>query len=375
MFTYCSAYYRSCENDVSQSLQIIIIVIMRVVSRMAILVTGGAGYIGTHTCVELLNEGYEIVVIDNFSNSHPEALKRVTKITGKNFKIYEGDLLNKQSLVEVFTNNKIEAVIHLAGLKAVGESMMFPLSYYRNNIIGTVNLCEVMKEHHIKKIVFSSSATVYSCLDKGPISEKEKLKAINPYGRTKQILEEIFVDLFNSDQQWSIALLRYFNPIGAHESGCIGEDPNGIPNNLLPYISQVAVGEMKALEVYGNDYETKDGTGVRDYIHVVDLARGNIKALEKVISVCEINTYNLGVGTGYSVLEVIKAFEKVSKKSIPYTIKQRRSGDIGICYSDSTKAREHLNFQASKGIEEMCEDAWRWQRNNPQGYGKVRISL
>lgn len=338
---------------------------------MAILVTGGAGYIGSHTCVELLNEGYDIIVVDNFSNSKPESLKRVAEITGKDFRIYVADLLDKQSIVNIFEDNKIDAVIHLAGLKAVGESMMFPLSYYQNNIMGTVNLCEVMKEYHVKKIVFSSSATVYGIIEQVPIPEGTKLGAVNPYGRTKQMIEEILGDLFKSDQTWSIALLRYFNPIGAHESGYIGEDPNGVPNNLLPYISQVAVGKMKSLQIYGDDYETKDGTGVRDYIHVVDLARGHIKALEKVQSICEINAYNLGTGMGYSVIEMVEAFERASEKSIPYTIEARRPGDIGVCYADATKAREELNYQASKGIEAMCADTWRWQLNNPNGYEKL----
>lgn len=338
---------------------------------MAVLVTGGAGYIGSHTCVELLNEGYDIIVIDNFSNSKPEALKRVAKITGKDFKVYATDLLDKQTLIKVFTDNDIEAVIHLAGLKAVGESVNLPLSYYRNNIIGTVNLCEVMKESDVKKIVFSSSATVYGMIDQVPISEGTTLGAVNPYGRTKQMIEEILSDLFTSDQTWSIALLRYFNPIGAHESGLIGEDPNGIPNNLLPYISQVAVGKIESLQIYGDDYDTEDGTGVRDYIHVVDLAKGHIKALEKIQSVREINAYNLGTGSGYSVLEMVKAFERASEKAIPYTIEARRAGDVGICYADVRKAEKQLYFQAGKGIDDMCADAWRWQLNNPNGYEKL----
>lgn len=338
---------------------------------MAILVTGGAGYIGSHTCVELLEKGYDIIVIDNFSNSKPESLKRVAEISGKDFRIYAADLLDKERLAHIFTENEIEAVIHLAGLKAVGESMLFPLSYYQNNIMGTVNLCEVMKEHSVNKIVFSSSATVYGMVDQVPILEETKLGAVNPYGRTKQMIEEILSDLFQSDETWSIALLRYFNPIGAHESGRIGEDPNGTPNNLLPYISQVAVGKMNSLNIYGNDYQTEDGTGVRDYIHVVDLAIGHIKALEKVQSTNGIDAYNLGTGRGYSVLDIVKAFEKASSKPIPYVITPRRPGDIGVCYANPSKAKRELDFQAKRGIEIMCEDAWRWQLNNPNGYGKL----
>ncbi len=338
---------------------------------MTILVTGGAGYIGSHTCVELLEKGYDIIVVDNFSNSKPESLKRVAEISGKDFRIYAADLLDKEKLDHIFAENNIEAVIHLAGLKAVGESMQFPLSYYQNNIMGTVNLCEVMKEHGVKKVVFSSSATVYGHVDQVPIAEEAKLGAINPYGRTKQMIEEILGDLFRSDETWSIVILRYFNPVGAHESGRIGEDPNGVPNNLLPYVSQVAVGKMPRLNIYGNDYQTRDGTGVRDYIHVVDLAIGHIKALEKVLSTRGIDTFNLGTGTGYSVLEIVKAFEKASSKSIPYIITARRPGDIGICYANPTKAKTALNFQANRGIETMCEDAWRWQQNNPNGYGKL----
>jgi UDP-glucose 4-epimerase len=338
---------------------------------MAILVTGGAGYIGSHTCVELLEKGYDIIVVDNFSNSKPESLKRVAELTGRDFKTFTADLLDRESLDNIFAENKIEAVIHLAGLKAVGESMMFPLSYYQHNIMGTINLCEVMKKYKVKKIVFSSSATVYGFMEQVPISEEAKLGAVNPYGRTKQMIEEILGDLFRSDETWSIALLRYFNPIGAHESGRIGEDPNGIPNNLLPYISQVAVGKMESLNVYGNDYETVDGTGVRDYIHVVDLAVGHIKALEKVQSTSGINAYNLGTGRGYSVLEIVKAFEKASSQSIPYTIEARRPGDIGTCYANPTKAKEQLGFEAKRDIEDMCGDAWRWQLNNPNGYEKL----
>lgn len=338
---------------------------------MTILVTGGAGYIGSHICVELLESGYDIIVIDNFSHSKPESLKRVAEISGRDFRIYVADLLDKESLSLVFRENDIEAVIHLAGHKAVSESMLFPLAYYQNNIMGTVNLCEVMKDHHVKKIVFSSSATVYGVIDQVPIPEEARRGAINPYGRTKQMIEEILGDLHQSDESWSIAVLRYFNPIGAHESGCIGEDPNGIPNNLLPYISQVAIGKMDRLNIYGDDYPTNDGTGVRDYIHVVDLAIGHIKALEKVQSTNGIDAYNLGTGIGYSVMEVVNAFERASFKSIPYTITARRPGDIGICYANPEKAKQALNFQANRGIDRMCEDAWHWQFNNPNGYERL----
>lgn len=338
---------------------------------MAILVTGGAGYIGSHTCVELLKKGYDIIVVDNFSNSKPESLKRVAELSGRDFRIYAADLLDKERLHHIFAEHEIEAVIHLAGLKAVGESMLFPLSYYQNNMIGTINLCEVMKEREVKKIVFSSSATVYGHIEHVPISEEAKLGAVNPYGRTKQMIEEMLGDLYRSDETWSISILRYFNPIGAHESGRIGEDPNGIPNNLLPYISQVAVGKMDRLNIYGNDYQTRDGTGVRDYIHVVDLAIGHVKALEKILLTTGIEAYNLGTGTGYSVMEVVKAFEKASSKTIPYVVTERRSGDIGVCYANPLKAQRELNFQANRGIKTMCEDAWHWQQNNPNGYGKL----
>lgn len=335
---------------------------------MAILVTGGAGYIGSHTCVELLNAGYEIIVVDNFSNSKPESLKRVKEITGKDFKFYEVDLLDQEELDEVFANNSIEAVIHFAGLKAVGESVTIPLHYYHNNITGTLILCEVMKKYNVKNIVFSSSATVYGMPDQVPISEDFELGATNPYGRTKLMIEEILRDVYVSDHDWSMALLRYFNPIGSHESGRIGEDPNGIPNNLMPFITQVAVGKLTELKVFGGDYPTVDGTGVRDYIHVVDLALGHIKALEKVLASKGVEAYNLGTGTGYSVLDIVHAFEKTSGVKIPYKIVERRSGDIAICYAEPSKARLELGWTAERGIEEMCRDSWRWQDNNPQGY-------
>ncbi len=335
---------------------------------MSILVTGGAGYIGSHTCVELLNAGYEIVIVDNMSNSKPEALKRITEITGKQFKFYKIDILDKEGLEKVFNENSIDAVIHFAGLKAVGESVEIPLKYYHNNITGTLILCEVMQKFSVLKIVFSSSATVYGMPERVPISEDFPLGATNPYGRTKLMIEEILRDTFVSNNAWSIALLRYFNPIGAHESGRIGEDPNGIPNNLMPFITQVAVGKLERLRVFGNDYPTVDGTGVRDYIHVVDLAIGHLRALEKVMSNNMVEAYNLGTGQGYSVLQIVSAFEKASGKKIPYELVDRRPGDIAICYADPKKAKSELNWSARKGIEEMCIDSWRWQSNNANGY-------
>ncbi|RKQ33500.1 UDP-glucose 4-epimerase GalE [Oceanobacillus halophilus] len=338
---------------------------------MAILVTGGAGYIGSHTCVELLNHGYDIIVLDNFSNSHPESLQRVERLTGQSIKTYQVDLLDKKSVERVFAENKIEAVIHFAGLKAVGESVTVPLHYYQNNITGTVILCEVMQHFGIKNLVFSSSATVYGDPKQVPITEEMKLGATNPYGRTKQMIEEILRDVAFSDPSWSIVLLRYFNPIGAHVSGLIGENPNGIPNNLMPYVSQVAVGKRPYLQVFGNDYPTIDGTGVRDFIHVVDLAMGHLRALEKVQSGKGIDAYNLGAGKGYSVLEVIETFEKVSGIKIPFRIVDRRPGDISICYADPMKARNKLNWKAVRDLETMCRDTWSWQRNNPNGYNII----
>jgi UDP-glucose 4-epimerase len=336
---------------------------------MAILVTGGAGYIGSHTCVELLNAGYDLIILDNFSNSKPESLKRIKDITGKEFTFYNVDLLDREGLYKVFLNNHIDAVIHFAGLKAVGESVSIPLRYYHNNITGTLILCEIMKEYGVKNFVFSSSATVYGMPDRVPISEDFPLGATNPYGKTKQMIEEILRDLYDSDNEWSIALLRYFNPIGANESGRIGEDPNGVPNNLMPYITQVAVGKLPELQVFGNDYPTSDGTGVRDYIHVVDLAQGHLKALRKVINSNGVEAYNLGTGTGCSVLEIVDAFEKASGKGIFYKTGERRPGDVAVCYADVTKARNELDWVATKGIDEMCRDSWRWQVQNPQGYG------
>ena len=334
---------------------------------MAILVTGGAGYIGSHTCVELLNIGKEIVIVDNFINSKPEALKRIEKITGKTFKFYEVDLLDKEALNKVFDENEIECVIHFAGLKAVGESVSQPLRYYHNNITSTLILCEVMAAHNVKKIVFSSSATVYGSPKTVPITEEFELHTTNPYGSTKLMIEDIMRDLYVSDKEWAIALLRYFNPIGAHSSGLIGEDPNGIPNNLMPYIAQVAVGKLPVLSVFGNDYPTVDGTGVRDYIHVVDLALGHLKAVDKVVKDCGVHTYNLGTGTGYSVLQVINAFEKASGKKVNYKIVDRRPGDISTCYADPAKAKEELGWVATRGIEEMCADSWNFTKNNPNG--------
>lgn len=337
---------------------------------MAILITGGAGYIGSHTCVELLNTNYEIVVVDNFCNSNPEAIHRIRKITGCSFPFYQIDLLDEDSLDRVFRENNIEAVIHFAGLKAVGESVAFPLTYYSTNIISTLTLCKTMQRHQVKKLVFSSSATVYGTPVTFPIAEESHLGAINPYGRTKLMIEEMLKDLYQSDHDWSISILRYFNPVGAHDSGLIGEDPNGVPNNLMPYITQVAIGKLKQLSVFGNQYPTVDGTGIRDYIHVVDLAKGHLKALEKASFSSGIEVYNLGTGKGYSVLEMIKAFEKASGKKISYKIVHARPGDVAICYADSGKAKGNLGWEAKKKIDEMCEDAWRWQNKNPNGYSE-----
>lgn len=335
---------------------------------MSILITGGAGYIGSHTCVELLDKGFEIVVVDNLVNSKIESVERVRKLTGKDFPLYQVDLLDREGLEKVFQEHSIEAVIHFAGLKAVGESVSLPLSYYHNNITGTLVLCEVMQKYAVRKLVFSSSATVYGMPEEVPIHENFPLSATNPYGQTKLMIEQILQDLYISDRRWSISALRYFNPVGAHISGRIGEDPNGLPNNLMPYISQVAIGKLEKLRVFGNDYATHDGTGVRDYIHVNDLAKGHIKALDKVLLTSGMDTYNLGTGQGYSVLEMIEAFKKASGKEIPYSLEARRPGDIAICYANTSKAREQLNWVAVKGIEEMCVDAWRWQLNNPNGY-------
>ena len=336
---------------------------------MAILVTGGAGYIGSHTCVELLNRGYEVVVLDNLYNSSEKALDRVKGITGKSVKFYQGDILNGEDLEEVFEKENIENVIHFAGLKAVGESVAKPWEYYHNNITGTLLLCDVMRQHDCFNLIFSSSATVYGDPAEIPITEKcPKGQITNPYGQTKGMLEQILTDLHVGDERWNVMLLRYFNPIGAHPSGLIGEDPKGIPNNLVPYIAQVAVGKLKCLGVFGDDYPTPDGTGVRDYIHVVDLAIGHVKAIEKMKTQKGVNIYNLGTGIGYSVLDVLHAYEKACGKELPYEIKPRRAGDIATCYCDATKAKEELGWVAERGIEEMCADSWKWQSNNPDGY-------
>ena len=336
---------------------------------MSILVTGGAGYIGSHTCIELIKAGYDVVVVDNLYNSKREALKRTAELSGKQVPFYECDIRDKAGLSKVFSEEKIDAVIHFAGLKAVGESCQKPLEYYDNNIGGTLTLCEVMKEFGCKKLVFSSSATVYGMNNVSPLKETMPTGGTtNPYGTTKYMIEIILSDLFKADNEWSISLLRYFNPIGAHESGRIGEDPNGIPNNLMPYISQVAIGKLPCLSVYGNDYDTPDGTGVRDYIHVVDLAVGHVKAVERVLGKSGLDIYNLGTGVGYSVLDVINAFEKASGIKINYKIVDRRPGDIATCYSDPSKAYNELGWKAERGLEQMCADSWRWQSQNPNGY-------
>ena len=337
---------------------------------MKILVTGGAGYIGSHTCVELLNAGYEVVIVDNFSNSKPEVLNRIKEISGKDFAFYQFDVADKDNMRKIFEENCPDAVIHFAGYKAVGESVEKPLMYYQNNLGSTFTLCELMQEYNVKKLVFSSSATVYGVPKTVPIREDFPLSTTNPYGATKLMQEDIFRDIANSDSDWSIALLRYFNPIGAHKSGKIGEDPNGIPNNLMPYISQVAIGKRECLSVFGDDYDTEDGTGVRDYIHVVDLALGHLKAVEKVLRDKGIGAYNLGTGNGYSVLQMVKAFEKACGKPVNYKIAPRRSGDVAMCYADPAYAKEQLGWQAVRELEEMCEDTWRWQKNNPNGYDK-----
>ena len=336
---------------------------------MAILVTGGAGYIGSHTCVELLNAGYDVVVMDNLYNSSEEALHRVEQITGKKVTFYKADMLDRPAVEEIFEKESIESVIHFAGLKAVGESVAKPLEYYHNNITGTLILCDVMRSHGVKKIIFSSSATVYGDPAIIPITEEcPKGVITNPYGQTKGMLEQILTDFHVADPEWNVVLLRYFNPIGAHQSGLIGEDPKGIPNNLVPYIAQVAVGKLERLGIFGNDYPTHDGTGVRDYIHVVDLAIGHVKALKKLEDTPAVSVYNLGTGKGYSVLDVVKAYEKACGKPIPYEMKPRRAGDIATCYSDASKAKRELDWEAKYGIEEMCADSWRWQSSNPDGY-------
>lgn len=335
---------------------------------MAILVTGGAGYIGSHTCVELLERGYDVVVVDNLCNSSKESLRRVEKITGKQIPFYEMDLRDEEGLKGIFAKEKIDAVIHFAGLKAVGESVEKPLDYYSCNLESTLALLRVMKENKVWKIVFSSSATVYGNPATVPIDETFPLSVTNPYGRTKLMQEEMFRDLAFSDPSWKIILLRYFNPIGAHESGLIGEDPQGIPNNLVPYITQVIVGKQKEVRVFGNDYDTPDGSGVRDYIHVCDLAMGHVKAIERLETLEGIKAYNLGTGNGYSVLEMIHAFEEVIGREIPMRICERRSGDIATCYADTKLAKEELGFVATRDLKKMCEDSYRWQSSNPTGY-------
>ena len=336
---------------------------------MAILVTGGAGFIGSHTCVELLNAGYDVVIADNLYNASEKAVDRVKQITGKDLKFYKADIRDKEAMNEIFEKEEIESVIHFAGLKAVGESVVKPLEYYENNIAGTLVLCDVMRNHGVKNIIFSSSATVYGDPAFIPITEEcPKGTCTNPYGWTKWMLEQILTDLHTADPEWNVVLLRYFNPIGAHKSGLIGEDPKGIPNNLLPYIAQVAVGKLEKLGVFGDDYDTPDGTGVRDYIHVVDLAKGHVKALKKIEEKAGLKIYNLGTGKGYSVLDIVKNFEAATGVKIPYVIKARRPGDIATCYSSAEKAKEELGWTAEYGIKEMCEDSWRWQKNNPNGY-------
>ena len=329
---------------------------------MKILVTGGTGYIGSHTCVELLDAGYEIVIIDNLSNSKIETVDKIKEITGKYFKFYEGDCCNKEILKKIFSENDIDAVIHFAGLKAVGESVRKPLTYYRNNLDSTLTLLEVMNEYNCKKIVFSSSATVYGDPAKLPIKEDFPLSTTNPYGTTKLVIEGILKDLYKSDPEWSIAILRYFNPIGAHKSGLIGENPNDIPNNLMPYIVKVATKELECLSIFGNDYDTKDGTGVRDYIHVVDLSKGHIKAIDKVLSESGLDCYNLGTGTGYSVLEIVETFKRVNNIDVPYKIVDRRPGDIAACYADPSYAKEKLGWEAKYGIEDMVRDSYNFAK-------------
>jgi UDP-glucose 4-epimerase len=336
---------------------------------MKLLVTGGAGYIGSHTCLELLQAGHEVIVVDNLSNSKEEALRRVRELTAKDLTFYKLDLRDRAGLETIFKGHKIEAVIHFAGLKAVGESVAIPLDYYHNNLTGTLALCQVMSKQGVKDLVFSSSATVYGDPHSVPITEEFPLQPTNPYGRTKWMIEEILKDLYVSDKSWNVALLRYFNPVGAHPSGRIGEDPQDIPNNLMPYIAQVAVGKRAELKVFGDDYPTRDGTGIRDYIHVVDLARGHLKALEKLQSCPGVVTYNLGTSRGYTVLEVITAFEKASGKKIPYRIVARRPGDVAASYADASRANRELGWQSQKGIDEICADTWRWQSQNPDGYG------
>ena len=337
---------------------------------MAILVTGGAGFIGSHTCVELQESGYDVVVLDNLCNSSEKSLERVEAITGKKVTFYKGDILDRDILGRIFEKEDIECCIHFAGLKAVGESVQNPWEYYYNNISGTLTLVDEMRKHGVKNIIFSSSATVYGDPAQIPITEEcPKGQCTNPYGWTKSMLEQILTDMQKADPEWNVILLRYFNPIGAHPSGTMGENPSGIPNNLMPYITQVAVGKLKELSVFGNDYDTPDGTGVRDYIHVMDLASGHVAALKKIKEKAGLCIYNLGTGVGYSVLDIVKNFEEANHVKIPYVIKPRRAGDIATCYADASKAKRELGWEAKYGIRKMCEDSWRWQKNNPNGYG------
>lgn len=336
---------------------------------MAVLVTGGAGFIGSHTVVELQNAGYDVVVVDNLCNSSKKSLERVEEITGKPVAFYECDILDAKGLEKIFTENEIDSVIHFAGLKAVGESVQKPWEYYYNNISGSLILFDVMRKHNVKNIIFSSSATVYGVPAEIPVTEKcPKGEITNPYGQTKGMLEQVLSDIQKADPEWNVILLRYFNPIGAHKSGRIGENPNGIPNNLMPYITQVAVGKLKSLGVFGDDYDTPDGTGVRDYIHVVDLAIGHVKSIEKLKENPGLKIYNLGTGVGYSVLDIVKNFEAATGVKVPYEIKPRRAGDIATNYADASLAKEELGWVAERGIKEMCEDSWRWQSNNPNGF-------
>jgi len=342
---------------------------MGLLFTMSILVTGGAGYIGSHTCLELLNAGYNVIVVDNLCNSHQESLNRVQELTGKTLTFYQADIRDSEALRMIFSKHSIDGVIHFAGLKAVGESTQKPLKYYENNVSGTLNLLQVMEEFDVRHLVFSSSATVYGDPHTTPIQENFPVGNVtNPYGRSKLMVEELLIDTAKADERWNFSILRYFNPVGAHKSGRIGEDPNGIPNNLMPYISQVAVGKLPHLNVFGDDYPTRDGTGVRDYIHVVDLALGHLAALKTHNKSQGVHTYNLGTGTGSSVLEMLKAFEAACGKTLPYQIQERRSGDIAECFADPSYAEEKLNWKATRSIEDMTEDTWRWQSNNPNGF-------
>lgn len=339
---------------------------------MAVLVTGGTGYIGSHTVIQLIESGSEVIIVDNLSNSDKIVLDRIQEITGVNPKFYEKDLTNINGIDLIFKENQIDSVIHFAALKAVGESVEKPLEYYSNNLIGTINLLQIMRKYQVNKFVFSSSATVYGNPESCPITEDFPLSTTNPYGATKLMIEDVLRDICRAEPNFNVGILRYFNPVGAHKSGRIGEDPNGIPNNLMPYITKVTIGQLEQLSVFGNDYDTHDGTGVRDYIHVLDLAAGHLKVLEKLTTNCGLVTYNLGTGNGYSVLDLVKAFEEASGKEIPYQFVERRPGDIGMCYADPTKAENELGWKTKYGIKEMCEDSWRWQKNNPHGYKNMK---